>query len=72
LLLALGVLSMTPDSDTGERAATISVVASVAVGAAAVALCVPVTYLFAHDRILAGLLLTAVGIGVAALPLYAG
>lgn len=70
-LLVLGILSSEPNSDTGEKVPTGSMAALLTVGAALVLMCIPVVYLFARNRAVAGAFVTVVGLGVAILTLYA-
>lgn len=71
LLIGVAIVSSGPNSDTGERASTGSIVALWAVGAALLLSCVPVVYLAARNRALIATLLTAAGLGAAILTIYA-
>ncbi len=71
LLIALAIASSEPNSDTGDRAGTGSIVALGAVGASLLLSCWPVVYLFARDRAPLATLVTAAGLGAAIVTLYA-
>jgi len=69
--VALGILSNTPDSDTGGMGSTAAMSARLTVGVTVLLMCIPVVYLFVRNRGVAGAVVTALAICTAVVTLYA-